>query len=111
MEVCRNCRKYVFDQQNINRHKRLTVSEYINGVIRRALRTNDTVKQLLKKYGWEENLFVNRSCCELCGAPHAVFSYENMESVVRLVFFFSGLDAPSEKDTRFIEDYHKRFAW
>lgn len=109
MEVCRNCQKYVFDRQNINRHKRMTVLEYVNGVIRRLFRTNETARQICARLGWEESFYVNRSYCELCGAPHAVFSYKSMDSVVRLAYFFSGNDKPCEKDVRFIDDFRRKF--
>lgn len=107
IHVCLNCKKYVFDGQDINKFKRMTAEEYINGVIRTHLRTNTKIEQLCQDYHINVGWHINKGECELCGAPHAVMSDGN--TVVKLAYFFSGGETPSEKDKRFIEHFKQEF--
>lgn len=108
--ICLHCGKYVFDVQNVNPYKRMTLAEYVDGVYRRLVRTNKSTDELINELGISVLCKVSKSECELCGAPHAVFSVndENIE-VGAVRFFFSGTIKPSEKDVQFINHFRRDF--
>ena len=108
--VCNYCGKYIFDQQNINPYKRLTAEEYAHGVVKKLMRTNATPIAICKEMGYHVDWMVNKAECEICGAPHAVFS-DNPDAplVVKTTFFFSGTRKLSEKDMQFIQEFKQDF--
>jgi len=106
VKSCYNCGKYVFDAENFS-IKRMSVIEYIDGVIRRNIRTNKPTNELATELGLEVNWLVNQAPCELCGAPHAVFSHPDHNDVVHVSFFFSGRPESSERDRRFVADFRE----
>lgn len=106
--ICCNCGKYVFDKQNI-KLKRMTAAEYVEAVVRPILRLNITTKTIIKKCKYDEDGKVNKSKCELCGAPHAVWSKDGDEEVTRVHFFYSGNNKPSDKDDAFINEFRSSF--
>jgi hypothetical protein len=106
--ICLNCHKYIFDEQNINRIKRLTATEYINGVIRRIHKTNISMEELCKQAEINPSWGINKSECELCGAPHAIMSNDDASQIQHILFFFSGTNEPSEKDLHFIEEFRQK---
>ena len=107
MNVCLNCGKYVFDSQNVNEHKRMTIYEYVDSVYRKTIRTNDKTDKLIVDLGISVIAEVNKSECELCGAPHAVLSVDKKVGGVR--FFFSATEQPSRKDEEFINHFRRDF--
>ena len=108
VNACLHCGKYIFNEENVNKHKRMTMEEYINGVYRKNIRTNDPVQLVTMMLELELSNQVNKSACELCGAPHAIFSNDAGE-VSMVKFFFSTLDKPSEKDVQFINHFRRDF--
>ena len=102
--TCLCCKKYNFDAENIS-FKRMTAEEYINGVIRHIERTNKQTSSICEERNLQVSWLVNRAYCELCGAPHAVFSDKDAAAVLHTLFFFSGTLEPSEKDLHFIEEF------
>jgi hypothetical protein len=108
--ICLHCGKYIFDGQNVNEYKRMTLAEYVDGVCRRNIRTNQTTKQLILELDLSTLWMVSKSECELCGAPHSIFTLKHDCRAVELVrFFFSGTIKPSEKDVQFINHYRRDF--
>lgn len=105
--ICLNCNKYIFDASNIN-SKILTAQEYIETVIRSSIRSNKSISYLIKHYELKNNYTTNRSCCELCGAPHAIWSKNNKE-IIKINFFYSGNNKPSRLDLNFINEFNSRF--
>jgi len=106
---CLHCNKYIFDDQNIS-VKRMSTKEYVDGVIRRLEKTNKPLEEICKEKKFHIDWLINKSQCELCGAPHAVFSDPSTKMVVHILFFFSGHRESSEKDKRFIQDFrHQLF--
>ncbi len=108
MVTCLSCKKYIFDSQNVNEFKRMTVEEYIDGVFRKTVRTNDSSIEIAKQIDINPLNRINKSECELCGAPHAIFTDSN-KKVTMVRFFFSGLNKPSEKDSQFIKHFRRNF--
>ena len=108
VKPCLHCKKYNFDSQNVNEYKRMTMEEYIDGVYRKTVRTNEPAQLITLKLELELSNHVNKSECELCGAPHAVFS-NDAGKVMAIKFFFSALDKPSEKDVQFINHFRRDF--
>ena len=107
--VCQGCGKYIFDEQNVNPYKRLTAEEYAGGVVRLALRTNATPMAICKEMKYHCQWMVNKAECELCGAPHAIFSDPDQPLVMKINFYFSGAAEPSEKDVQFIREFKQNF--
>ena len=107
--ACNNCGKYIFDHQNINPYKRLTAEEYAGGVVKKLMRTNATPITICKDLGYHGDWMVNKAECELCGAPHAVFSEPDNPVVMKTTFFFSGTAELSEKDAQFIQEFKQDF--
>jgi hypothetical protein len=99
----------LFDEENINKYKRMTVKEYIDGVVRVYRRTNARIEELCKEYQIHIDWLINKAECELCGAPHAIMTGPDAPVVLKIAFFFSGNDTPSEKDKRFIEHFKQDF--
>lgn len=102
--ACLNCGKYIFDKQNLT-IKKMTIKEFVDGVIRRLKKTNKPLEDICKERKFRVDWLVNKACCELCGAPHAIFSDPDRLDVLRILFFFSGDERPSEKDERFIQEF------
>ena len=86
----------------------MTVEEYIDGVIRCLEKTNKPIDKICIDKKFDINWLINKSECELCGAPHAVFSHPDGLSVTYILFFFSGSLQPSEKDEQFIQEFRHR---
>ena len=86
----------------------MTMEEYIDGVYRKTIKTNEPCQLLTLQLQLELSNWVNKSECELCGAPHAVFSNDSGR-VTDVKFFFSALDKPSEKDVQFINHFRRDF--
>jgi len=107
--VCNCCGKYIFDHQNINPYKRLTAEEYAGGVVNQLRRTNATPATTCKELKFHVDWMVNKAECELCGAPHAIFSDADDPVVVKVNFFFSGTNELSEKDSQFIQEFKQNF--
>lgn len=109
--ICLCCRKYVFDSQNVNMFKRMTAEEYVECVLRVRLRTNQPSEVIIKQLGVQFNWVSNQSCCELCGAPHAIWTLPNEKpsNVLAVRFFYSGTNKPADKDRRFVEEFKSRF--
>lgn len=105
--ICRNCRKYIFDRENINPYEKVSAPEYATKVVSRKSKTNKTEAEMAHSLGLKTNWLVGKSDCELCGAPHAVVSYGG--KIVMVMFYHSGSNEPSELDIRFIEDFKARF--
>ena len=104
--ACMGCGKYIFDEQNIT-IKKMTTQEYVDGIIRRNERTNKPLGEICIEKSFHIDWLINQSCCELCGAPHAVFSDPDASVVVHILFFFSGNVVPCEKDEQFIKDFRQ----
>lgn len=83
----------------------MSVEEYINGVIRRIEKTNKHIKEICREKKFHIQWLVSKAYCELCGAPHAVFSDFDTNMVVHILFFFSGAEVVSEKDEQFIQEF------
>jgi hypothetical protein len=83
----------------------MSVEEYVDGVIRRLERTNKHLSDICIEKKIHIQWVVNQANCELCGAPHAVFSDPDASFVVHILFFFSGSTEPSEKDRQFIQEF------
>ncbi len=109
--ICLSCGKYVFDSQNVNEFKRMTAEEYVEAVLRSLIRNNKSAEWVIKQFGLSTKLVTNKSECELCGAPHAVWTSpkDKSKSVRGLVFFYSGTKKASRKDRMFIEEFRSRF--
>ena len=110
MNLCLNCGKYLFDLSNVDKFKRLTCEEYVEGVIRRLERTNDSFEQICTTYNLHPAWMINRADCELCGAPHVVCSDEQRTKCIEwIAFYFSGTIKPTERDVSFIEEFKRKF--
>ncbi len=86
----------------------MTIEEYVEGVIRRLEKTNKQLKEICIENNFNIDWLINKAECELCGAPHAVFSHPDALSVVHILFFFSSSNKPSEKDLQFIQDFQQK---
>jgi hypothetical protein len=106
--ICKHCDKYIFDSQNIS-VKKMTTGEYAAGVVNREKRTNASPNEQARLLGFTtmSEVCVNKADCELCGAPHAIFSLNG--KVTDAKFFFSGSNIPDQQDKKFIEDFRRRF--
>lgn len=102
--ACLHCSKYIFDEQNLT-IKKMTIKEFVDGVIRRLQRTNKPLEDICLEKEFNINWFINKALCELCGAPHAIFSDPDALAVVHILFFFSGDVIPSEMDKQFIKEF------
>ena len=109
--VCMSCGKYVFDSQNVNAFKRMTAEEYVECVLRNRLRSNKPAAVILSHLGLQDKWVVNQSCCELCGAPHGIWTLPNEQpaNVLCIRYFYSGGETPTEKDKRFVQEFKSRF--
>jgi len=102
---CLHCGKYVFDEENVDKHKRMTIDEYISGVIKPKDNVSHNIHAA--NLGIKHGSMVNMDECELCGAPHAIFSEIN-HKFITIRFFYSGTDQPSQRDINFMDDFRQR---
>jgi hypothetical protein len=99
----------LFNEENINKYKRMTAKEYLNGVVRTYRRVNTRIEELCNEYQIHIDWLINKAECELCGAPHAIITDPGAPVVLKIAYFFSGNNIPSEKDKRFIDHFKQEF--
>jgi hypothetical protein len=85
----------------------MTVNDYIDKILRQQICSNKPSEAICEEFGFNPSSYVSKAECELCGAPHAVISTDN--SLISIVFFFSGTKNLSEKDTEFINFFQRKY--